>query len=226
MSLAMTRSDLIPPTPSAGDYAASPPPDDSAFFASHDPFGLFAEWLTAARAKEPNDPNAMTLATVDAEGMPDARMVLLKDVDADGFVFYTNLESAKGSQLAATPRAALVFHWKSLRRQVRVRGPVTPVSTEEADAYFASRARDSQIGAWASAQSRPLEGRFALEKAAAALAVTFGLGAIPRPPFWSGFRLAPVSIEFWRDRPFRLHDRLVFNRPEAEGSWTSSRLYP
>ncbi len=222
----MTRSDLIPPTPSAGDYAASPPPDDSAFFASHDPFALFAEWLTAARAKEPNDPNAMTLATVDAEGMPDARMVLLKDVDADGFVFYTNLESAKGRQLAATPRAALVFHWKSLRRQVRVRGAVAPVSAEEADAYFASRARDSQIGAWASAQSRPLEGRFALEKAAASLAVRFGLGAIPRPPFWSGFRLEPVAIEFWRDRPFRLHDRLVFSRPEPDSAWTSSRLYP
>jgi pyridoxamine 5'-phosphate oxidase len=200
----MTRSDLIPPTPSAGDYAASPPPDDSAFFASHDPFALFAEWLTAARAKEPNDPNAMTLATVDAEGMPDARMVLLKDVDADGFVFYTNLESAKGRQLAATPRAALVFHWKSLRRQVRVRGAVAP----------------------ASAQSRPLEGRFALEKAAASLAVRFGLGAIPRPPFWSGFRLEPVAIEFWRDRPFRLHDRLVFSRPEPDSAWTSSRLYP
>jgi pyridoxamine 5'-phosphate oxidase len=226
MSQAMTRSDLIPPTPSAGDYAASPPPDDSAFFASHDPFALFAEWLTAARAKEPNDPNAMTLATVDAEGMPDARMVLLKDVDADGFVFYTNLESAKGRQLAATPRAALVFHWKSLRRQVRVRGAVAPVSAEEADAYFASRARDSQIGAWASAQSRPLEGRFALEKAAASLAVRFGLGAIPRPPFWSGFRLEPVAIEFWRDRPFRLHDRLVFSRPEPDSAWTSSRLYP
>jgi pyridoxamine 5'-phosphate oxidase len=226
MSQAMTRSDLIPPTPSAGDYAASPPPDDSAFFASHDPFALFAEWLTAARAKEPNDPNAMTLATVDAEGMPDARMVLLKDVDADGFVFYTNLESAKGRQLAATPRAALVFHWKSLRRQVRVRGAVAPVSAEEADAYFASRARDSQIGAWASAQSRPLEGRLALEKAAASLAVRFGLGAIPRPPFWSGFRLEPVAIEFWRDRPFRLHDRLVFSRPEPDSAWTSSRLYP
>jgi pyridoxamine 5'-phosphate oxidase len=222
----MSRSDLIPPTPSAEDYAASPPPDDAAFFATQDPFALFADWLSSAREKEINDPNAMTLATVDADGMPDARMVLLKDFDADGFVFYTNLESAKGRQLGAAPRAALVFHWKSLRRQVRVRGVVAPVSAQEADAYFASRARDSQIGAWASAQSRPLEGRFALEKAAAGLALRFGLGAIERPPFWSGFRLSPLALEFWRDRPFRLHDRLRFRRPDAQAPWTSERLYP
>jgi pyridoxamine 5'-phosphate oxidase len=222
----MTSSNPIPATPSEADYAAAPPVDDSAFFATEDPFALFADWFALARAKEPNDPNAMTLATVDAEGLPDARMVLLKGFDAHGFVFFTNLESAKGRQLTQSGKAALVFHWKSLRRQVRVRGPVALVSAQEADEYFATRARDSQIGAWASAQSRPLEGRFALEKRAAELALKFGVGPVPRPNFWSGFRLAPSRIEFWRDRPFRLHDRLVFSRPNAPDPWSSTRLYP
>jgi pyridoxamine 5'-phosphate oxidase len=191
-----------------------------------DPFALFAAWLADARKKEPNDANAMALATADAAGAPDVRMVLLKDFDSAGFVFYTNLESAKGAQLAGNPNAALLFHWKSLRRQVRVRGAVTPVSAEEADEYFASRARDARIGAWASDQSRQMEGRFALEKRVAAFAAKFGIGEVPRPPHWSGYRLAPVSFEFWRDRPFRLHDRLAFTRAEPSAPWSSSRLFP
>jgi pyridoxamine 5'-phosphate oxidase len=173
---------------------------------------------------EVNDPNAMALATADADGLPDVRMVLLKDAGPDGFVFYTNLGSAKGQQLAASGKAALLFHWKSLRRQVRVRGTVTPVSAEEADAYWATRARPAQLGAWASQQSQPLPDRLAFEKAIAAYGVKFGLGKAPRPPHWSGFRLTPSHIEFWRDRPFRLHERLVFDA--APGGWTTSRLYP
>lgn len=217
-------SDLIPPSPSYAD--AAPAPDDPAFFAEGDPIGLFARWLKEAREKEPNDPNAMTLATVDAAGFPNARLVLLKDLDSRGFSFYSNAESAKGEELAANPRAALVFHWKSLRRQVRVRGVVEAVSDAEADAYFATRARDAQIGAWASTQSHPLEGRFALEKRIAEYALKFGIGAVPRPPHWRGWRIAPTSIEFWRDRPFRLHDRLVFERESANAPWRSGRLYP
>ncbi len=220
--------DLIPPTPSAEDYArtTTPAPDDPAFFAKDDPFVLFAEWLADAKSKEPNDPNAMALATVDSDGLPDVRMVLLKDVDARGFVFYTNAESAKGRQLDGQAKAALCFHWKSLRRQVRVRGAVAAASDQEADAYFASRARDAQIGAWASAQSRTLEGRFALEAKIADYAVKFGVGRVARPPQWRGYRVAPVAIEFWRDRPFRLHDRLVFRRADPDAAWTTQRLYP
>ncbi|HMO42917.1 MAG TPA: pyridoxamine 5'-phosphate oxidase, partial [Phenylobacterium sp.] len=161
---------------------------------------------------------------VDEVGLPDVRMVLLKDVDPSGFVFYTNLGSAKGRQLAANPQAALLFHWKSLRRQVRVRGAITPVSDEEADAYFATRARPAQIGAWASAQSRPLPDRLALEKKIAEVGLKFGMGQVARPPHWSGFRLAPQVMEFWRDRPFRLHERLVFRR--AAGGWTTERFFP
>ncbi|MCB1486642.1 MAG: pyridoxamine 5'-phosphate oxidase [Bauldia sp.] len=194
------------------------------FEQSADPFSLFSEWFADAEASEPNDPNAMALATVDEDGLPDVRMVLLKGYDAEGFVFYTNYESAKGRELLATPKAAICFHWKSLRRSVRVRGPVSQVSKEEADAYFASRARGSRIGAWASKQSRPLESRFALEKAVATYTARFGVGEIPRPDYWSGFRIAPVQIEFWADRPFRLHDRIKFVRT-ADG-WEKSRLYP
>lgn len=201
------------------------------FTGSDEPFALFAQWLGDAERNEPNDPNAMALATVDPDGQPNVRMVLLKGVDgaempSRGFVFYTNLESAKGRELAATPKAALCFHWKSLRRQVRVRGLVSSVSDGEADAYYATRARGSRLGAWASAQSRPLESRFALEKAVAAVTARYPIGEIPRPPHWSGFRIVPLEIEFWHDRPFRLHDRLVFRRADPGNRWEKQRLYP
>ena len=222
----MTKPTLIPPSPSQTDYdaaakAAEPPLPDAA-----DPFALFAEWFEEAKAAEINDPNGMALATVDSGGLPDVRMVLLKDFDTRGFTFYTNLESAKGLELSAQPGAALLFHWKSLRRQVRVRGPVEQVSEAEADAYFASRARHSQIGAWASDQSRPAPDRFALEKRVAEYALRFGVAKVPRPPHWSGFRVRPLAIEFWRDRPFRLHERLLFSRAAPDGGWETSRLYP
>jgi pyridoxamine 5'-phosphate oxidase len=189
-----------------------------------DPFALFGEWLKAAEAAEPNDPNAMSLATVDADGMPNVRTVLLKGHDDRGFVFYTNYESAKGRELLAHPKAALNFHWKSLGRQVRLRGAVAPVSAAEANAYFASRPRGSRIGAWASQQSRPLESRFALEKAVAAYTTRFAIGEIPRPAYWSGFRLSPSEIEFWSAGTFRLHDRVRYRRV-GEG-WETTRLYP
>ena len=194
------------------------------FTEAEEPFRLFAAWMEEAKASEPNDPNAMALATVDPDGLPDVRMVLLKEATEAGFVFYTNTESAKGVELTHNPKAAIVLHWKSLRRQVRARGPVTRVTDEEADAYFASRPRDSRIGAWASQQSRPLESRFAFEKAIASFAAKFGVGAVPRPPHWTGYRITPVQIEFWHDRPFRLHDRVRFTR--AADGWTRARLYP
>ena len=212
------------------DTAVDAVPAD--FTAAEEPFGVFASWLREAEASEPNDPNAMALATVDAQGLPNVRMVLLKGLDAAdrgadrGFVFYSNFESAKGLELLGAGKAALLFHWKSLRRQVRVRGPVTTVSDAEADAYFATRARGSRLGAWASAQSRPLESRFALEKAVAQVTARHLVGDIPRPPHWSGFRVTPVELEFWHDRPFRLHDRLVFRRDAAGQAWTRTRLYP
>jgi pyridoxamine 5'-phosphate oxidase len=221
----MSRSDLIPPSPSKADYEATQETDES-LFAREQPFDLFADWLTAAKGKEPNDANAMTLATADADGLPDARMVLLKGLDDRGFVFFSSTDSAKGLELAANPQAALLFHWKSLRRQVRVRGLVERVTDAEADAYFASRARDSQIGAWASQQSRPMEGRFALEKRIAAYGLKFGLGSVARPTYWTGWRVLPLAMEFWRDRPFRLHDRLRFRRDGVDNAWTTERLYP
>ncbi len=204
---------------------ATNPLTSSDFTQAGEPFRLFVEWLDEARRSEPNDPNAMALATVDADGLPDVRMVLLNGFDERGFVFYTNTESAKGRELSGQPKAAAVFHWKSLRRQVRVRGPVEQVTAEEADAYFASRPRLSQIGAWASQQSRPLEGRFALETAVAAVTARHALGDVPRPPHWTGFRILPTQIEFWHDRPFRLHDRVVFRRAD-DGAWERTRLYP
>lgn len=221
----MTGDNLIPPSPKY-DPAGEPPPDDAALFAESEPIALFERWLGEAKSKEPNDPNGMALATADEHGFPDVRMVLLKGVDASGFVFYSNAESAKGRQLEANPRAALVFHWKSLRRQVRVRGLVEPVSAAEADAYFQSRDRGARLGAWASKQSRPLEDRLALEKRIAEFAAKFGLGDVPRPEQWRGYRIVPLAIEFWRDRPFRLHDRLTFSRESVSAAWTKSRLYP
>ena len=212
------------------DTAVNAVPAD--FTAAEEPFAVFASWLREAEGTEPNDPTAMALATVDTQGLPNVRMVLLKGLDAAdrgadrGFVFYSNFESAKGLELLGTGKAALLFHWKSLRRQVRVRGPVTTVSDAEADAYFATRARGSRLGAWASAQSRPLESRFALEKAVAQVTARHLVGDIPRPPHWSGFRVTPVELEFWHDRPFRLHDRLVFRRDAAGQAWTRTRLYP
>ena len=221
----MTDAPIIPASPSEDDYVrqvtqAAPLP----LLAEGDPIAQFETWLAEAGKGEPNDPNAMTVSTVDADGLPDSRMVLLKSVDQHGFVFYTNTQSAKGLELATQPKAALLFHWKSLRRQVRVRGAVEPVSSEEADAYFASRARHSQLGAWASDQSRTLPDRLALERRVAEMGLKFGLGKVPRPPHWSGYRVVPQVIEFWRDRPFRLHERLVYDR--VEGGWTTRRLFP
>jgi len=195
------------------------------FTRREEPLRLFAEWLAEAERSEPNDANALALATVDADGLPNVRMVLLKGFDPAGFVFYTNFDSAKGREILATGKAAMCFHWKSLRRQVRLRGAVEVVSDADADAYFQSRPRGSRIGAWASKQSAPLESRFSLEKSVAEYTARYALGEIPRPAHWSGFRLVPQAIEFWHDRPFRLHDRLRFTRND-DGGWTRTRLYP
>jgi pyridoxamine 5'-phosphate oxidase len=216
------------PQPKAG-HDHGPEPGD--FAEAGEPFSLFERWLKDAEQHEPNDPNAMALATVDASGQPNVRMVLLKALDGPdrqsrGFVFYTNYESAKGHELLATPKAALDFYWKSLRRQVRVRGTISQVSAEEADAYFATRPRGAQIGAWASQQSRPLESRFALEKAVALVTARFHVGHIPRPPHWSGFRVTPLEIEFWHSRLSRLHERVVFRRESSGQDWLRTRLYP
>ncbi|GAB5471450.1 MAG: pyridoxamine 5'-phosphate oxidase [Rhodospirillales bacterium] len=202
----------------------------AAFEDAPDPFELFDLWLGEAKESETNDPTAMAVATVGADGMPSLRMVLLKHADAEGFVFYTNYESRKGGELLSHPKAALLFHWKSRRRQVRVEGAVVQVSDEEADDYFASRPRQSQIGAWASQQSRPLEGRLALEKRVALYAAKFALGKVPRPPYWSGFRILPSAFEFWQDGAFRLHDRVRYTpleaSPESNSAWQRQRLYP
>ncbi len=195
---------------------------------TENPIDLFRAWMGEAADSEPNDPNAVALATVGADGQPSLRMVLLKDVDDRGFVFYTNFESQKGQELLATPKAALCFHWKSLRRQVRIEGPVSVVGDDEADAYFASRARGSQIGAWASEQSRPMDGKVELMKRVASYTAKFGLSKVPRPAHWSGFRIRHDRMEFWRDGRFRLHDRLVYHRAgEADGdAWRTEILYP
>ena len=190
------------------------------------PFVQFGEWLKLAEASEPNDPTAMSVASVDADGMPNVRMVLMRRWDERGIVFFTNFESQKGAELLASGKAAANFHWKSQRKQVRFRGPVEVVSDAEADEYFFSRPRGSRIGAHASKQSRPLESRFALEKAVAVWSAKFGVGEVPRPDYWSGFRIRPVSIEFWSDGQFRLHDRIRYDRDGPEGDWRVTRLYP
>jgi pyridoxamine 5'-phosphate oxidase len=200
------------------------------FTQADEPLRLFAHWLEEASAAEPRDPTAMTLATIDADGSPNARMVLLKGLDERGFVFYTNMQSQKGRELDARPQAALVFHWKSLNRQIRIRGTVERVMPAEADAYFATRPKGAQIGAWASKQSSPLESRLAFEKAVALYTAKYAIGKVPRPPHWIGYRVVPQLIEFWHDRPFRLHDRIEFRRAGTVGAgsktWTKTRLYP
>ena len=196
------------------------------FTLADDPFALFEEWSEAAAGSEPNDPNAMALSTVDVDGLPDVRTVLLKGMDRRGFVFYTNFDSAKGREIEATMKAAALFHWKSLRRQVRVRGPVEVVADAEADGYYASRARQSRLGAWASQQSRPLASRAVLESAVAEYDAKFPGEAVPRPPRWSGFRILPLQIEFWADGPYRLHDRVLFSRAGLDEGWSRNRLYP
>ena len=189
-------------------------------------FRLFAAWFEEATRAEPSDPTAMALATLGVDGLPNVRMVLLKGLDERGFVFYTNTESPKGRELAALPQAAAVFHWKSLKRQVRLRGAVECVTEAEADAYFATRPKGSQIGAWASRQSAAMDDRFALEKAVARYTAKYALGPVPRPPYWSGYRIVPLVMEFWQDRPFRLHERVEFRRENPNAPWIKTRLYP
>jgi pyridoxamine 5'-phosphate oxidase len=196
------------------------------FTESADPFALFNTWFADAKASEPNDPDAMALATVDATGLPDVRMVLLKQADARGFVFYTNEQSTKGGELASNPKAALVLHWKSIRRQIRVRGAIERVSTAEADAYFASRSRESRIAAMASDQSRPLDSRKTFEARVAELQKKYEGKDVPRPAHWGGYRIVPGEIEFWQDRPHRMHDRIRFTRDSAAAAWKKTRLYP
>ncbi len=196
------------------------------FTLAEEPLALFREWLAEAEQSEINDPTAFSLATANADGLPNVRMVLLKRHDENGFVFYTNFESDKGRELLANRQAAMGFHWKSLRRQVRVRGPVEIVSDAEADAYYRSRPRGSRLGAWASKQSRPLESKFALEKEVARYTAKYPVGEIPRPDYWSGFRIRPISIEFWKDGAFRLHDRIRFYRDSEADGWAKERLYP
>jgi len=200
--------------------------DDAQLFTADEPFELFDRWFAEAVVSEPNDPNAMALATVDSTGLPDVRMVLLKGHDPRGFVFYTNSHSAKGRELAGQPRAALLFHWKSLRRQVRVRGRVEAVGEAESDAYFASRPRASQVGAWASEQSAPLSARSVLEGRVTDFDAKFDGAPVPRPPHWRGYRIVPAEIEFWRDRRSRLHERRLFSRPGDDERWTTRMLYP
>lgn len=219
----MTTS-AIPPTPSRADYLDNGP-RDMGWLKADEPISLFETWLAKAGETEPSDPNAMSLATVDADGQPDVRIVLLKGLSQDGFVFYSNANSAKGQQLASCPKAALCFHWKSWKRQVRIRGRIEAVSTAESDAYFAGRARGSRIGAWASDQSRPVASREALVDVVQAVEAEYEAQDVPRPPHWFGWRVVPEAIEFWQDGAFRLHDRIVFTKAD-EGDWTRRRLFP
>lgn len=205
----------------------SPQPSQPAdFTAAPEPLALFKAWLAEAERSEPADPEAMAVATADADGLPNVRMILLKGADERGFVFYTNCESAKGLELAANPQAALLFYWKSLGRQIRIRGPVEPATEQEADTYFATRHRESRIGAWASSQSRPLASRAALEQAVQHFTKNFGEGDVLRPAYWCGYRVVPLEIEFWQNGAFRLHDRIVFRRSGPQAAWTKTRLYP
>lgn len=208
------------------DNQAKQPGAAPDFTEAEDPFALFFAWMAEAQASEPADPEAMAVATVDSNGLPNVRMILLKGADERGFVFYTNRESAKGNELAATPKAALLFYWKSLGRQIRMRGPVEPATEAEADAYFATRHRESRIGACASRQSRPLVSRAALEAEVERLTKSLGEGPVDRPAYWRGYRLIPLEIEFWQNGPFRLHDRIVFRRASPQEPWTKTRLYP
>lgn len=220
---------VIPPSPSQSDYEAGDARSEEisrAMFNSGEPFGLFETWMAEAVREERNDPNAMSLATIDKDGRPDVRIVLLKGVDERGFVFYTNANSVKGQDLTGNSVAALCFHWKSLERSVRIRGQVETVSTAESDAYFAKRSRGSQIGAWASQQSEPLEARQTLIEATDTITQKYAGQDVPRPAHWHGFRVIPQAIEFWCARPFRLHDRLVFTRAAVSKSWQKQRLYP
>ncbi|MGE5261410.1 MAG: pyridoxamine 5'-phosphate oxidase [Actinomycetota bacterium] len=208
-------------------HQASQGPSEMADFTeAGDPFALFFQWMKEAEAAEPIDPEAMVVATVDSDGLPNARAILLKGADTRGFVFYTNQESAKGRELVGNPKAALLFYWKSLGRQIRIRGPIESTSKAEADAYFATRHRESRIGACASAQSRPLASRAVLEEEVVRLTKAFGSGEVPRPSYWSGYRVIPLEIEFWRAGAFRLHDRVVFRRASPGDPWTKTRLYP
>lgn len=220
----MPKSPLIPPTPTEEAYRVDG--DQGEAFTRDEPFALFEDWFALAATKEPNDPNAMALATAGADGAADVRMVLLKDVGPDGLAFHTHRDSAKGAQIAANPRAALLFHWKTIRRQVRWRGVLTEVAAAESDAYFATRARGARIGAWISMQSQTLESREGLEAAMAEGEERFAGRNVPRPEHWTGYRLLPFAVEFWVNRPFRLHDRLLFERKEAAAAWTQRRLYP
>lgn len=220
----VSRWEVFCRTARAGDRRNTMNTQD--FTAADDPFGLFQTWLADAEKSEPADPEAMALATADADGLPNVRMILLKGADERGFVFYTNCGSAKGGELAVNPKAALLFYWKSLGRQIRVRGPVEPVTEAEADAYFATRHPQSRIGAWASRQSRPLESRAALEEAVARYADEFDGREVSRPDYWRGYRVRPVEIEFWQNGEYRLHDRIVFRRQTLDDAWTKTRLNP